>query len=913
MASNGDAFTSAPDAPQPGLWRFGRMVLDEQVAALQVDGAGVALDRSSYDVLLALLRHAGEVVTKDELLEAGWPGRVVSENSLAKAVSRLRQALGEDGDAIRVVHGYGYRLAAAVGFTPLAGERVALPHEAGRLHGGDPLPHRPGWRLQRRLGQGSAGIIFLARSEAGEERAIKLATSEAGLRSLKREISLTRYIRAVRDDLPDVARVLDWNLSQPPFFLELPYFADGHLADWANARGGLKTLPLPERLSLCAQLCEAVAALHGIGLIHKDLKPENLYPVADTAGNWRIVLADLGVSEALPSPRLAELGLTLSIAAGHSPQHAGSLLYLAPEVIAGEVPTQRSDVFALGVLIYQLAVGDLRRSLAPGWEADIDDELLREDIALAAAANPLRRDIDAHGLAQRLRSLEQRRVQRDTARRDHARAEQREKELLHERGRRRIWIAAAATAALGLVGMLGMYTYADRARRTAERNSQQRQALVDFVTRDILAQADPYAGTAGKASMSVREAVDAAARKVDARFGSDPAAAAAVHELVGNVYFGQDQHARAIAHYDRAHHLLSRGGDNADLVRVETELCDVRRIAHQLAKAEAACSAAVRHARTAAERDFAALKFAQLRTEQDRYPEAVALLRPLLSSPSLRTDDKALGELYWTLGQCERGLGEYVPAREHFEALLALYRKQGEHSTWTAWAYNSLGSVLVETGEYARAEPLLAKANRIFVLTQGNGVEAQMPNIWRTEARLRSARWAEAKALLTGMQSVWARTLSATHPLRLRGEANLAWAEAMLGDTESARRRLDAALADRATVFDRTDERVAPRAARWLRVTLALGDMQTADMLAPLLERAIAREMPYPNPLQAEAKCLQGQLLLAHSRTADARAELQDCRDELARFVPDTHPLVQEARDWLVRAGGGSTGKAAAP
>ena len=64
---------------------------------------------------------------------------------------------------------------------------------------------------------------------------------------------------------------------------------------------------------------------------------------------------------------------------------------MAPEVIAGEMPTQRSDVFALGVLVYQLVVGDLRRSIAPGWEADVGDELLCEDIALAAAANPERR------------------------------------------------------------------------------------------------------------------------------------------------------------------------------------------------------------------------------------------------------------------------------------------------------------------------------------------------------------------------------------------------------------------------------------------------------------------------------------------------------------------------------------------
>ena len=109
-----------------GSWRFGAAELDAQVAALRVDGAAVDLDRSSYDVLLALLRHAGEVVTKDELLEAGWPGRVVSENSLAKAVGRLRQALGADGRAIRAVHGYGYRLATAVDYRPAHAGAVAV-------------------------------------------------------------------------------------------------------------------------------------------------------------------------------------------------------------------------------------------------------------------------------------------------------------------------------------------------------------------------------------------------------------------------------------------------------------------------------------------------------------------------------------------------------------------------------------------------------------------------------------------------------------------------------------------------------------------------------------------------------------------------------------------------------------------
>src|SRR5687768_17625605 len=201
------------EAMKPGLWRFGAVEVDERLAALRIAGAVVDIDRSSYDILLALLRHAGEVVTKDELLDVGWPGRMVSENSLAKAVSRLRQALGDDAGSLRVVHGYGYRLSAAVSFSPVAAESVeAAPHEAARLREGDRLPHRNGWRLGRRLGEGAAGVIFLAVADGGETRAIKLATGETGLRGLKREIALSRYIQSVRGAQAPVVPVLGWNL-----------------------------------------------------------------------------------------------------------------------------------------------------------------------------------------------------------------------------------------------------------------------------------------------------------------------------------------------------------------------------------------------------------------------------------------------------------------------------------------------------------------------------------------------------------------------------------------------------------------------------------------------------------------------------------------------------------------------------
>src|SRR5690606_38099283 len=95
-----------------------------------VAGRVVEIDRSSRAVFAKLLAGGGTSIDKDQLLEAGWPGRIVHENSLAKAIGRLRQALGDDGGALETVHGYGYRLtmdADAVALPPPRPRRLRRP------------------------------------------------------------------------------------------------------------------------------------------------------------------------------------------------------------------------------------------------------------------------------------------------------------------------------------------------------------------------------------------------------------------------------------------------------------------------------------------------------------------------------------------------------------------------------------------------------------------------------------------------------------------------------------------------------------------------------------------------------------------------------------------------------------------
>ncbi len=126
-------------------FRFGRFVLVSGERLLLSDGRPVALTGKAFDLLVALVRHAGHLLTKDELLEAVWPGVVVEEVNLSVNVSALRKALGTapEGEWIETVPRQGYRFHAAVEVSDAATDaRVALP--GTEVPAGNGLPPVPG-------------------------------------------------------------------------------------------------------------------------------------------------------------------------------------------------------------------------------------------------------------------------------------------------------------------------------------------------------------------------------------------------------------------------------------------------------------------------------------------------------------------------------------------------------------------------------------------------------------------------------------------------------------------------------------------------------------------------------------------------------------------------------------------------
>src|SRR5262249_32726963 len=144
--------------------------------------------------------------------------------------------------------------------------------------------------------------------------------------------------------------------------------------------------------------------------------------------------------ERLQSMGITNIGLTQT---GEASSLTGTVLYLAPEVLSGQAPSASADVYAMGVMLYQTIVGDFRKPLSPGWEGDIEDPLLREDIALAACGDPRKRMSSAKELAARLHDLDRRRGERHQIEKERARDEIARQKQADARARRP-WMLLAA-------------------------------------------------------------------------------------------------------------------------------------------------------------------------------------------------------------------------------------------------------------------------------------------------------------------------------------------------------------------------------------------------------------------------------------------------------------------------------------
>lgn len=549
------------------LYRFGTAEFDSARLALRVDGHEVSIQRRPLEILERLLRHAGEVVTREELMEDLWGGRPTVDNVLHNAVNKLRTALGErNGSFVRTVSRVGYRFEGRV-------ERTAVGQiylSTLQFQPGQSVPGSDRLQLLRQLPESGQAEVWLATDRHdGSLRVLKFATSSVQLRRLKREATVYRLLHGALAGGDGIVRVLSRQFEHPPFYIESEFSGESLLA-WSDGR--LDGLTLPERLALFLQIADALAAAHSVGVLHMDLKPANVL-VREEAGGWRLRLADFGSSALLEPDRLQAMGITrMGLTVSEQSGISGSPLYMAPELLRGASPTVQSDVFALGTLLFQLIVADLRRPMASGWQREIADELLREDIQAATEGDPRFRLQTVQELARRIRQLEQRRI--EATERERAQEQARQMQRLRERAReRRPWmIGITAVLTLGLAISLMLYWRSERSALALQRQNQVVEELNAFLASDLIGAADPL--RTANANMTVVEAVKLAAGNVDSKLSASAATRVALHAAMQESLSALTEYSLAIDAGKRALAALHSAPDVRREIAVRLRLAD---------------------------------------------------------------------------------------------------------------------------------------------------------------------------------------------------------------------------------------------------------------------------------------------------------------------------------------------------
>lgn len=875
--SSGDG---APDADTPAfIWRFGDAELDETAWRLTVRGQAVELEPRPLQVLRELLRSAGEVVRKDELVEAVYGHMHVTDGALNQAISKLRGALGDrDQSIIATVHRLGYRLAVPVQVQAASGTQA----QPVTLQAGGTLPGRAQWELDTPLGANRGIEVWVARHrKLGEQRVFKLSVDGARLSCLKREVTLYRMLRQQLGERDDFVKVLDWNFEQAPFYIECEY-GGLDLLQWWQAQGGADGVPLAQRLELLIAVADTLADAHAIGVLHKDLKPGNILVEAAGDGRWRPRLADFGSAHLLRLDRLAQFGITrlgfTQTQVGTS--SGGTPLYLAPEVIADGSVTALSDVYALGVVLYQLVVGDLRRPLAPGWERDVPDEVLRGDIASAVDGNPQRRLASARELAHRLRNLDARREDLRAQQQLRARAEESSRQLDRLRARRP-WLITAVIALGGGLAVGGwFYMDAVRSEREAREQAEVAQAVSEFFSHEVLSAAAPYEDIRQSGPPTVRDAVDRALSRIGERFREQPVIEAAIRAAAGRVY-GDLPDLPAAIEQDRQALALFRDSLGPEHPRtLQTQY----RLSQDLTEASRFDEAARLIAETDAVRERQAVNdprtlYAAHRAHcyhgiiTSNYESAIAACEATLASQRQidPSDSTALFKWLANLATLYSRMGRFEQADPLFvEGLETLHRNGWEASATAARYRNLYGMNLVFEHRYQEAEPLLLQAYEAMIESDPSSLYAHETLGYLAVVYARTGRMKQALEASRTSYENYLRDAGADNHYTAIAQGLLGVQECAAGDCDSGIAHLEKAQ----TYLSQQLGEGHPQTRR-VQFFLAKSLLQVGrrhDDVARLLAGLDAEVLETASPERNWAPrldLLRGRLLVAQGREAD--------------------------------------------
>jgi serine/threonine-protein kinase len=219
---------------------------------------------------------------------------------------------------------------------------AVLDRMVGRTLGGR-------YRVLSRLGEGGMGTVYLCEHAVlGRRYAVKVLRAELCSDPELGERFRNEAIAASRIGGDNVVDVLDFGESDGALYYVMEAL-DGRSLGAILAEQG--PLEVPRTLDLLDQICRALAAAHARGVIHRDVKPDNIFVVRRHDGSEQAKVIDFGISQVAPPVGKDRITIAGSI--------IGTPEYMAPEQAAGEPIDERADVYALGVLAYELLTGTL--------------------------------------------------------------------------------------------------------------------------------------------------------------------------------------------------------------------------------------------------------------------------------------------------------------------------------------------------------------------------------------------------------------------------------------------------------------------------------------------------------------------------------------------------------------------------
>jgi serine/threonine-protein kinase len=684
------------------------------------------------------------------------------------------------------------------------------------LDDGAPPERRIGsYRLLRELGRGGFGSVFLA-ARADEEYqklvAIKVMRgADADEREVVRRFRRERQILAALEH-PNIARLLDGGTTEDGLpYLVMEYVEGVSVNEYCDGRG----LPVSERLRIFQTICAAVAFAHRNLIVHRDLKPSNILVTADGVPK----LLDFGIAK-LVSPAIS--GAATATGFAMTPEYA------SPEQVRGELVTTASDVYALGVVLYELLTGrrpyrlrthqpfEVLRAICedepekpstavgrrqeasygdPAATVVLDKLQGAHDAARAKLRRRLAGDLD-NIVLMALRKEPQRRYRSVEALSDDVGRHLDGRPVLARKGtasyrawkfvhRHTLGVAAAALLLLLLVGFaVAMTIQSARLARERDRAAQERDKAekVSGLLVDLFKVFDP--GEAKNSSVTPREILDRGTERVRGELKDNPEVQATLLDTLGRVYM-------SLGSYDQSEGLLRAaletrkrvlGAQNVDVAATMNALAAVLYYKGDYAGAETLWrqTLTLRRALLGNEHpDVAATmsNLAAIRYQRGDYSGAEELWRETLT---LRR--RALGDEHPEVADTMNNLADVLEAKGDHARAEALHRQTltmkrkllGDDHPEVATTMKNLAGVLANNGDYPGAESLYRQALAIQrkALPQGH------PDIAESESALaacliRLKQYGEAESLLLDAYPILRAKRSDRYPLTQKARRNL--------------------------------------------------------------------------------------------------------------------------------------------